>query len=179
MNTTEVWKPIKGYEMFYEVSNQGRVRSIANRKCVKGIDTYSIRKTPLILNPMHNQFGHLHVHLVKGKKRKTKMVHRLVAEAFLNIPSDDYVVHHKDYNPKNNNVDNLEWCTQKENVNHSTVNMKHPKKYKTNTGEHHITYRKSNGLYRVCYKNTEKSFKNLADAIKYRDSIYEEYFTNK
>lgn len=180
MTTKEIWKPIKNYEEFYEVSNLGRVRSISHRKCVHGIDTYSLRKEPLLLKFGHNEFGHLQVHLYKDKKRRTKLIHRLVAEAFLDRPNGKDYINHKDYNPENNHVDNLEWCTQKENVLYSVDRMKHPKKCQTNTGEHHISYRKGKGIYRVVYRKDgekkEKGFKNLEEAKKFRDGIYKENY---
>ncbi len=176
--TNEVWKPVVDYEEYYEVSNLGRVRSIANRKCVHGIDTYSIRKHPKIMKFGHNQYGHLQLNLTKDKQRKTKMVHRLVAEAFIPKPEGKDYINHKDYDPTNNVVGNLEWCTQKENVRYSADRMKHPKKHSTNTGEHHISYRKEKRLYRVCYaengKRTEKLFKNLEEAVAFRNEQFKE-----
>lgn len=178
MTTTEVWKPVVDYEGYYEVSNLGRVRSITNRKCVHGIDTFSIKKRPLIMKFCQNQYGHLHVQLTKGKKRKTKLVHRLVGEAFIPKPNGKDYINHKDYNPTNNAVENLEWCTQKENVHYSIEHMKRPKKYRTNTGEHHITYSKRKCLYRVNYVEDgikkEKSFKELREATAFRDEHYKE-----
>ena len=92
----ELWKPVKWYEDSYMVSNKGRVYSLAN-KC--------------ILKPADNGNGYLRVSLYKEKKPKTKYVHVLVAEAFIDNPDMLTEVNHKDENKKNNNVENLEWCT--------------------------------------------------------------------
>ena len=103
----EIWKPIKGYEGLYEVSNLGRVKSIRFGK-------------ERILKPGTDKRGYLHVVLSKNNKQKTHKVHRLVMEAF--IPNTDNLpcVNHKDED-KTNNVDtNLEWCDAKYNQNYGT-----------------------------------------------------------
>ena len=105
----EIWKPIKGYEGLYEVSNYGRIRSFDTyRKGRNG----SIRfcKGRILKFHTHQQ-GYLYVGLWKNNKHKTYKVHRLVAQAFLPNPHNYPCVNHKDENKTNNNVDNLEWCT--------------------------------------------------------------------
>lgn len=105
----EIWKEVKGFEGLYEVSNLGNVKSFikwhgTNERILKGgVDAY----------------GYNNVILTKNKIRKTRTVHQLVAEAFLNHKPCDYemVVNHKDLNPRNNCVDNLEIVTQRENAN--------------------------------------------------------------
>lgn len=67
-----------------------------------------------------NKFGYEVVGLYKDKKRKGHMVHRLVAEAFINNPGNVPYINHKDENKLNNCVDNLEWCTAKYNTNYGT-----------------------------------------------------------
>lgn len=99
----EEWKDIKGYEGLYRVSNLGRVYSI----------TYDIIKTLYIHNGRY-----LKVQLsIKGIK-KNRMVHRLVSEAFLPNPDNKREINHKDLNPSNNHVNNLEWVTGKDNISH-------------------------------------------------------------
>lgn len=107
----EVWKPIKGYEGCYEISNLGRVKSLA-RKVKSGRITKEI-----ILVPIRNSHGYLQVDLCLNGKMKHHKIHRLVAEAF--IPQNNETketVNHKDYNKSNNRVDNLEWLSNRENV---------------------------------------------------------------
>lgn len=109
------WRDIKGYEGLYQVSNTGLVRSVdrittGNRKrAIKG----------KVLSAGENQFGYFVVALCKNGKRKMERVHRLVAIAFLPSDNERPFINHKDGNPKNNHVSNLEWCTQKENVQHA------------------------------------------------------------
>ena len=116
----EEWKPIKGYEGLYEVSNLGRVKSL-NRKilCSNGLIKEIKEK---ILTPKDNGKGYLNVHLSKNGNHKHLYIHRLVAEAFIPNPNNLPQVNHKDENKSNNCVDNLEWCTAKYNMNYGTHN---------------------------------------------------------
>lgn len=106
----EIFKPIKGYEEFYSVSNLGRIKS--NDRERLGTEG-SIRKCKgKILKANPNKSGHLLVNLYdfEGKSKKA-LVHRLVAEAFIENPNNFSCINHKDENKLNNCVDNLEWCT--------------------------------------------------------------------
>lgn len=110
---TEIWKDIEGYEGLYQVSNFGKIKSLGNKNCHKNelILKLGIRNTYYVIN------------LTKNNNRKSFQVHRLVANAFIPNPYNYPIVNHKDENPLNNNVDNLEWCTQKHNVIHSKHKM--------------------------------------------------------
>ena len=103
----ELWKDIKDYEGHYQVSNWGRIKSIKFGK-------------ERILKPVTDRHGYLLVSLWKNNKQKTYKVHRLVAEAFIPNPYNLPQVNHKDENPLNNNVNNLEWCNSKYNCNFGT-----------------------------------------------------------
>ena len=111
----EIWKDIKGYEGLYQVSNLGRVKSLKFGK-------------EKILRLIIDKKKYIHVNFWKNKKSKTFLVHRLVAMAFLPNPQNLPVVNHKDENPSNNNVDNLEFCDQKYNCNYGTRNDRISKK---------------------------------------------------
>lgn len=104
----EKWQDVKGYEGLYRVSDQGNVYSVKSNKRLKP----SWRRTPW-------EWTHSLVSLYKDKKAKTCLVHRLVAEHFLPNPEGLAIVNHKDGNKQNNALQNLEWCTQKENMAHS------------------------------------------------------------
>lgn len=157
----EVWKPIKGYENIYFVSSKGDVMSLAKGK-------------PMCLKQSLNKNGYKYVVLYKEGRWKGKPVHRIVAEEFLDNPEGKACVNHKDYNRKNNNIENLEWCTHKENVCHSKSHMHGTRKCKTNTGEHHISADKK-GYFRVSVGGragrTIKIFKAIEDAIEYRNNV--------
>jgi hypothetical protein len=111
----EVWKPIEGYDGFYEVSNLGRVRSYMPPANVK----YARRDTPLIMTPQRNDHGYMVIALIKNRTRKVFRIHRLVASAFIEKVDGKYYVNHIDGDKTNNNVDNLEWCTRSENMVHA------------------------------------------------------------
>ena len=102
----EIWKDKKDYEGHYQVSNFGRVKSIKFGKEI--ILKQSIRH------------GYYYVCLSKNGIVKTYNVHRLVAEAFIPNPNDYKEVNHKDENPQNNIVSNLEWCDRLYNVRYGT-----------------------------------------------------------
>ena len=112
----EIWKKINSLEDKYEVSNLGNVKSIYNNRN---------------LTIQHNQTGYCYVVTSVNGKRKNKLVHRLVAEAFLENPKNYPQVNHKDENKRNNNVDNLEWCTAEYNCNHGTFKERLSKSKKT------------------------------------------------
>lgn len=106
----EVWKPVKGYEGLYEVSNHGRVRRLMWR-IVDGKDHKGYRR----------------VNLCKNGEQKPFLVHRLVAEAFLPNPDGYPFVNHMDECPSNNCASNLEWCSPKHNANWGTINERKSK----------------------------------------------------
>ena len=106
---TEIWKDIEGYEGLYKVSNFGNVLSLRHKK-------------PKLLKPYNNGKGYLLVDLRNNNKpRKTISVHRIVAQAFLPNPNNYPVINHKDENPLNNNVNNLEFCTIYYNTHYGTA----------------------------------------------------------
>lgn len=114
----EIWKDVPGYEGLYQVSNLGRVKSIYyNRKKCKGWD---IKKKPKIIRLAKDRHGYYFVRLYNGEKQNRYSVHRLVAMVFLPNPLNLSEVNHKDENPVNNLVDNLEWCSHKYNMNYGT-----------------------------------------------------------
>lgn len=113
----EIWKPIRGYENQYEVSNTGKIRRIKHRITVGNTrPLLPEREKKLSLNKK----GYWIVALYKGQQQKHFSVHRLVAEAFIENPHNLPQVNHKDENKSNNNVDNLEWCTNKYNSAYGT-----------------------------------------------------------
>ena len=114
----ELWKPIKGYEEYYEISNYGRVRRIKYDK----ISQQFQYKVPYYLKPRKDKDGYLKYTLCLNGKNRYYFAHRLVATNFINNIENKPQVNHKDGNKENNHVDNLEWCTIKENNLHALNN---------------------------------------------------------
>lgn len=112
----EIWKPVKGYEWKYEISNLGRVKSLF---------------TGLLLKPARQSNGYYSLFLSKNGKKKSFYLHRLVYEAFHgSIPKweatakgdERLEINHKDEDPSNNCLDNLELVTCRQNNNYGTHN---------------------------------------------------------
>jgi len=118
----EIWKDVVGYEGLYEVSNRGRVRTKEGKVTHSRLHGVRVWKTR-VLKEKNKKSRDVRVDLWKDKKAKTFLVHRLVAAAFLeNDDLSKKCINHKDGNPKNNHVSNLEWCDYKENNNHAFDN---------------------------------------------------------
>lgn len=119
----ELWFEIQGFGGIYFVNKEGKVKSIARK--VKNKHSYRIKSTK-ILKPIKDSKGYLYYNLYKdsGKVVKRKYAHRLVAECFLSRVEGKNFVNHINEVKTNNNVDNLEWVTHKENMNHGTRNKR-------------------------------------------------------
>jgi hypothetical protein len=102
-NVQENWLPIPNYEGLYEISDLGKVKSLPNKT----------HKNIKILNPSYDKNGYLRVDLYKNKKNKTSKVHRLVMLSF--IGESELAIDHIDGNKQNNRLDNLRYCTNREN----------------------------------------------------------------
>lgn len=110
----EIWKPIKGYELSHLISNFGRIKTLSRKvKCRFG---YRIIRERII----YNNKKLLSYNIVQLKRNGERFpAHRLVAIAFIENPENKPHVNHIDGNKGNNRVDNLEWCTPRENELHS------------------------------------------------------------
>lgn len=102
----EIWKDVEGYEGLYQVSNEGRIKSIRKDKF-------------LSVNFSGNGYGRV---VLYNNGYKAFLVHRLVATAFLPRPEGCTEVNHKDLNKTDNRSENLEWTTASENTKHAFKN---------------------------------------------------------
>ena len=112
----EIWKDVPGYEWFYQASNKGNARSVDRYIECRGTMRMQNGK---MLKPHIGKFGYKQV-ILYNKKPKLFKVHRLVAKLFLPNPNNYPCVNHKDENPSNNKVDNLEWCTYSYNLSYGS-----------------------------------------------------------
>ena len=116
----EIWKPVDGFEGYYEISNLGNLRSV-DKYIRWGRNKGRIRYFPSkILSPSINNSGYkIHTLSKPGSKPVCKTIHRMVATTFIPNPHNLSDVNHIDENKNNNSVDNLEWVSHKENMIHS------------------------------------------------------------
>lgn len=124
INSKEVWKPIEGYEGYYEVSNLGRVKSLertARFVSVNGKECRRRVRERIITGTEHCTQHRITVMLTRENDKKRWSVHRLVAKAFCENPNGYTEVNHIDENPRNNSADNLEWCTRHYNMHYGTI----------------------------------------------------------
>ena len=117
----EIWKEIKGFEN-YEVSTLGRIKSLARTIIYKDGRVYKYKSK--ILKPNINTAGYFYVNLFKNTKSETKMIHQLVAIAFLNHKPNGLklVVDHVDSDRLNNELYNLQVITTRENTSKGFIN---------------------------------------------------------
>ena len=162
----EEWKPIKGFEGLYSVSNFGNVKAL--ERVVENNGGLQ-HKHERILKPNYNGANRGGVVLCKNGKTYPRAVHRLVAEAFIPNPDGKPVVDHIDTNVRNNHVDNLRWATVRENclnpltrVHNSESKKGHPFYGRPLTAEERERVRQSN----VGRKASAETRKELSESHK-------------
>lgn len=153
----EIWKDIyfkeRGktydYRGLYQISSKGRIKSL--EKIYYSGRNHNLKKIQLeqILSPSTDKGGYKKIVLNNNGKKKTMLIHRLVAHMFIPNPHNYIIVNHKDENPSNNYVENLEWCTQEYNCNYGSRNKRIGEKQ---NGEKNHMY----GKYGI---NNERSIK--------------------
>ena len=114
----EEWRDVVGYEGYYQVSSEGRVKSLKRTFIDKSGRKRTVKER--ILKPAFDGWGYLIVTLCACGKRKNLMVHRLVCEAFNDNRDEKPEVNHINEIKTDNRACNLEWCTRRENLTHGT-----------------------------------------------------------
>ncbi len=145
------WKQIK-LQLNYEINKNGEIRNLKTNKLLKLHESWD---------------GYFEVRLMIRKSEWVIKLHRLVAEAFLPNPTNKPVVNHKDGNKKNNNANNLEWCTITENNNHALTTglRKMPK------GEKHPTSKLKELEVKEIFELYNKGLPLKSISNKYRISL--------
>lgn len=118
----EKFKPVKGYAGIYEISNMGRVKSLS--RVVERKDGNTRVTEDRIILPFLTKCGYHQIVLCKDGVRKKHLIHRLVANAFIENPNKLPIINHKDENKLNNRVDNLEWCSAYYNLRYGKMQAK-------------------------------------------------------
>lgn len=120
----EIWKPIKNFEGYYEISNLGNVLSIERvieyeYKTKSGLINKRRFKQSKRLKTHINNVGYYTTDFQVNKIKQTVSIHRLIAEAFIPNPENKPTINHKDGIKTNNYIENLEWTTYSENNQHA------------------------------------------------------------
>ena len=126
----EEWRDVVGYEGLYQVSNQGRVKSLERKDCLGRTVKERILKPGVVGS------GYLMISLCTGGKQKMFSVHRLVCQAFHENPDNKSDVNHINEDKTDNRACNLEWSTRKENINHGTHNERMAKTQSKPVGQY-------------------------------------------
>jgi hypothetical protein len=139
-NGVIVQKKINGYEEYF-IDEYGNVYSQKSRKYI---------------NQQKGKDGYYYVQLCKNGIRKRIAVHRLVAMTFIENPESLTMVNHKDENRENNDVNNLEWCTEKYNTNYGNARIKQARKVSKavvciETGEVFASQKEAGQIKAICY----------------------------
>lgn len=149
----ETWKEIEGYEGFYQVSDQGRVKSLPRKDAIGRLVKERPLKTPT------NSDGYPALLLCRDSSQAHFLVHRLVATAFIPNPENKPVVNHKNGIKTDNRVENLEWATYSENNQHAW-----------NTGLQVVTddFRKKRSESRKGKRHSEETRKKMSESRRGR-----------
>jgi hypothetical protein len=160
---SEVWRDIKGYKGRYQISSFGRVKSLGRYHSLwhKWVNKIIFLKPNLVK-------GYYRVSLSKNSCKKKRMIHFLVAQAFIPNPLNKPQVNHKDGNKQNNYADNLEWVTAKENIRHSWDVLDSSKRRKAISLRNKLKVGKLNPAYkgRVICLNSGKVFESANEITK-------------
>lgn len=171
LNNNEIWKPVGEFIGRYEISNLGRVRSLEDNhgKPIKRIKKQSLTQT-----------GYYEVQLSIKDENHHRKVHRLLALAFIPNPDCKPHINHIDGNKLNNSLDNLEWCTQQENIQHAYDTGLNPTNAESLKGNkwgitskyHNVSWDKTRGKWKASLKEKQrmifqKRFDSEEDAALY------------
>lgn len=167
----EIWKDIEGYDGLYQVSNRGLVKR-PDRLVVRSGPQGNALIKGKILNQNWHKGGYRRLTLSKDQVESKKLVHCLVAIAFVANPNNLPEVNHKDHDPSNNNDWNLEWTTTRENNTHKFFNKKKSSRYPnvswcklTSSWAAHLQI-KGKQTHFGLYQSEEAAYKKVLSVLK-------------
>lgn len=165
MKIMENWKSIDGYKGLYEVSNLGRVRSL-DRIVGNRWGKEHMRKG-YVMTSTRTSKGYLGIQLFSNGIKKSFKTHRLVASAFIPNPLNLDDVNHKDFDKSNNNVENLEWMSKEDNMQHARIGGRKAKKLTMEIAREiraerakGVTYRELVGMFECSINNVFRVVNN-------------------
>lgn len=166
MITEIIWKDINGYEGYYQISDNGEVKSLRRKlkNHSRNVFYYSIEK---ILKISFDSNGYKIVNLYKNGAKKTLKIHRLLAIAFIPNPHNYPIINHKNSIKHDNSLDNLEWCTYHYNWHHAMDNNR----IKPKSGEDHpnsikvYQYELKTGKFIMSYSCATEAAKSIPKGI--------------
>ncbi len=146
----ERWRPVRDFEGFYEVSNMGRIRSLA--RWVSARDGKRLIEGKVI-DGSKSRAGYQKVELCAGPNRRYCMIHQAVAEAF--VPGNGVLVRHLDGDPSNNCAENLAWGSFKDNEDDKRRHGRVP------VGERHPNAKLNDQVVRSIRRMSDQGFSQL------------------
>lgn len=175
LNNNEIWKPVKGFETVYQVSNLGNIKNSRGR----------------VMKPYVNNKGYHCIDFTVNKVRTKKLVHRVVMEAFtpnfLCLPE----VNHRDEDKSNNQLTNLEWCTRSQNKQHSMKTGTYDKIYTTKnslgkkhlpnpkSSYHNVGYDKARGKWTATIRHEGKNLERKRFDTEKEAALHVNYLIDK
>lgn len=161
----EIWKDVVGYEGLYQVSNTGKIKSLS--RIIRRKNGHIQRVSEKFLKQGVSNYGYPYVVLSKSCVFGKKLVHRLVAEAFIPNPLNKPFIDHINTIKTDCNIDNLRWVTAKENANNPIT------KVRNNINSHTKEVNRKRVLTHILH-NTKTSAKRVKKYTK-EGSFVEEY----
>lgn len=165
---SEVWKPIKDFEDYYEVSSLGRFRS-KDRELIRNNGVKQFTKSKFLKNNYYSN-GYVQLILYVDKKRFNFLAHRVIAEHFLTNTFNLEQVNHKNIIKWDNRVSNLEWCTRSENAIHAYKNGRFDNIIRLKGEKHYNTKLTDKDVIEI-RQNYIKRSSNKALFDKFKDKI--------
>lgn len=164
----EIWKDISDYEGYYQCSNLGNLKSL--KRLTNCNNFFREEQEKILKQSISKKRKVKYISLNKKGKLKTFAVHRIIAKTFIKNPLQYGEINHKDGNPSNNNINNLEWCSRSQNMIHARDNGLH----RVCLGEkNHLSKLKENDVLKI------KSLKGTISGVKiakqfnvHKDTIY-------